>query len=123
MSAATTSSGGSAGPRAVAEEYLRLASIGDADGIAELYAEDAEFVPIPPFQITVRGREAIREHYRAHVSSVRPEFVRLDWVVEGNKCVVEIDSKTAASDDIVQVVDIFTMDDDGKIARLIAYKR
>ena len=101
----------------------RLASIGDADRIADLYAEDAEFVPIPPFKITVRGRDAIREHYRQHVSSVHPEFVNLEWVVEGNKCVVEIDSKVAGSDDIIQVVDIFTMADDGKIARMIAYKR
>jgi ketosteroid isomerase-like protein len=110
-------------PRSVAEEYLRLAAAGDAAGIAELYAEDAEFVPIPPFRIVVRGRDAIRKHYEAHVSSVRPEFLKLDWVVEGNKCVVEIESRPAGSDQIVQVVDVFTIADDGKIARMIAYKR
>ena len=111
------------GARAIAEKYLGLATLGDADAIAELYAENAELLPIPPNTAVVKGRDAIREYYQKHLSNLHPEYVSLDWTVDGRNCVVEIDSRVSGEAEHVYVVDIFTMTEDGKIARMAAYRR
>jgi hypothetical protein len=109
--------------RATAERYLELATAGDADAIADLYAEDSEFLPIPPNEVIVRGREAIRQHYRDHVSTVHPKYESLNWMVDGLQCCVEIHAYVEGRDEHVYVVDIFTMTPDGLIARMAAYRR
>jgi ketosteroid isomerase-like protein len=112
--------------RSVAERYLELASAGDTDAIAELYAEDAIFVPAQPpeprLAREVRGREAIRRHYRDHVASRRPRFTKLEFILDPPHCVVEIEAETVGSDAPVHIVDVFTIAD-GRIARMAAYRR
>jgi hypothetical protein len=109
--------------RLVAERYLELASAGDADAIADLYAEDAVFLPNPPHEVIVRGRDAIRQHYLEHVTAVKPEFRSLRWIVNGGDCCLEFVAYLPARDALLFSVDVFTVNPDGKIARMAAYRR
>ena len=109
--------------KAVAERYLAAASAGDTTTIADLYAEDAVFLPIPPNTLIVVGRDDIRRHYSEHVASVHPRYADLFWIVDGLNVVVEIDAAHPGSDAHTYVVDVFTMTEEGRIARMAAYRR
>jgi uncharacterized protein (TIGR02246 family) len=118
-----TDDGIAARTRATAERYLELASAGDADAIAALYAEDAVFLPTPPHDVILRGRDAIRRHYAEHVSGMHPVFEKLHWVVNGLECCVEIDATIPGEAAHSYIVDVFTMAEDGRIQRMAAYRR
>ena len=51
--------------RAFYERQIALLEAGDVDGVAAQYHDDAALVG---FDVTVRGREAIREHMRGYLA-------------------------------------------------------
>lgn len=84
--------------------------------LADLFTEDAEWVPISPIEPR-RGRDAIRDAYLQRVRHVYRPIVNDRCYVDGDACVVEFevelgDGGTAA------IVDIFTVNRHGEIARL-----
>ncbi|MBV9661762.1 MAG: nuclear transport factor 2 family protein [Acidimicrobiales bacterium] len=109
--------------RSVAERYLQAASSGDTATIADLYDRDAVFLPIPPNTQIIQGLDDVRKHYANHVASVHPHYVDLSWTVDGLNVIVEIEAEVPGQEDHTHVVDVFTMTEHGKIARMAAYRR
>jgi hypothetical protein len=110
--------------RAATERYLELARAGDADAIAELYAEDAEFIPMPPAEGVYRGRQAIKAFYQSVSSGSRhPVYQSMHWVDDGLDCCLELHVLMSDPEEHLHVVDVVTATEDGHIARLAAYRR
>lgn len=106
--------------RHVFQRYCELVSAGDFEAIADLYADDAvveDPVGSPPH----RGRDAIREFYRASAGAVHLE---LEGRVRsaGNEGAAAMIARPAADPALrVETLDVMVFRDDGLIASMRAY--
>ncbi len=106
--------------RNVFQRYCELVSAGDFEGIVELYAEDAT-VEDPIGSTPHRGRDAIRQFYRASAGSVRLE---LEGRVRsaGNAGAAAMIARPSASPQMrVETLDVMTFGDDGLVTSMRAY--
>lgn len=106
--------------RHVFQRYCELVTAGDVDAIARLYAEDAT-VEDPVGSTPHRGRDAIREFYRASAGNVRLE---LEGRVRsaGNEGAAAMIARPAADPSLrVETLDVMVFRDDGLIAAMRAY--
>ena len=105
----------------IAKQYIALSNAVDYNGMANLFAEEAEWVPISPLEPRT-GREAIRAGYLTHVKSKNRPIVNVRYYADGLTCVVEFDVQLEAGE-IASIVDIFTFNERGEISRLAIYRR
>jgi len=106
--------------RSVFQRYCDLVTAGDFDAIANLYAEDAT-VEDPVGSAPHRGRDAIREFYRASAGAVRLE---LEGRVRsaGNEGAAAMIARPSADPTLrVETLDVMVFRDDGLIASMRAY--
>jgi ketosteroid isomerase-like protein len=110
-------------PRDVASRYFELVLRNDADGVVALFADDAEMIPAPrPGSGSHRGRGAIEAHYRSALNKPL-RFAHLQMYESGLSCVVEIQVEVGDDRRPAELVDVFTLDENGKIVRLSVYRR
>jgi hypothetical protein len=128
-------------PEDVAPEYFRSVREKDADGIAQLFAENAVRVS---FQGEVAdGHAAVMDWYvnrdfkqnyiwrfpdgtvvtpvpreSAVVGSLTP---LLPGVVDGNRCAVEV-AVELADGTRYRALDLFTLNEDGRVSELLVYR-
>ena len=107
--------------KSIAKRYIDLSNAVDYNGMADLFAEEAEWVPISPIEPRT-GREAIRAGYLNHVKSKNRPIINARYYADGLTCVVEFDVQLGASE-IASIVDVFTFNERGEISRLAIYKR
>lgn len=104
----------------VAREYIKRSNAVDYDGMADLFAVDAEWYPLTA--MPTRGAEAIRAGYLNTVRATNKPIINDRYYTAGDVCVVEFEvdlgdgSRTG-------IVDIFTVGEDGLIRRLAVYRR
>ena len=101
---------------AVVREFLKGWGDGDAQKLADFHSEDA--VVWNDARTTVRGRDAIHEHYKMHLSVITDCNIAITaLVVAGNTVFTErIDRMKAAGADLeLPVAGVFEVDDAGKI--------
>ena len=107
----------------VVNEYFRLIPERKVAPIAALFAADAIVMPSPlPPSGPVKGAPAIVALYEAMLS-VQTRFVELRMYDESRSCAVEITAEIGEERRILEVVDIFDVNDEGKITRMSVYKR
>ena len=106
--------------RAVFARYCELVTRGDHEAIALLYAPDAT-VEDPVGSVPHRGRDAIREFYRASAGAARLELegrVR----VAGREGAAAMIAYPAADPSLrIETLDVMTFDDAGLITAMRAY--
>ncbi|AMJ63985.1 nuclear transport factor 2 family protein [Hymenobacter sp. PAMC 26628] len=107
--------------KSIAKQYVALSNAVNYNGMADLFAEAAEWIPISPMEPRT-GREAIRAGYLDHVKSKNRPIVNARYYADGLTCVVEFDVQLEAGQ-IAAIVDIFTFNERGEIVRLAIYKR
>lgn len=107
----------------VARRYIALSNAGDYDAMADLFADDAEWIPLLPIA-SRRGREAIRDGYLRQVKATNRPIIndRYYTAPDGRTCVVEFDVDLGEQG-TTAIVDIFTLNDRAEIARLAVYRR
>jgi hypothetical protein len=111
-------------PRQVGERYVELVNAGDLKAIVDLFADDGMVEPPnPAYARRIEGIDAIRAHYGNSVGRRKPHITPTHWYVEGNVCVVELESEVNDSTEPMGVVDVFECTPEGKIVRLTAYRR
>jgi len=102
--------------------YLELAAKGDADGITDLYADDATVEDPVGGEVHI-GRQAIRGFY-ANVEKVNAETEVVTLRALGNEAAffwaLTIDMADVGKMRI-EIISVMTFDDDGKIASMKAY--
>jgi steroid delta-isomerase len=106
--------------RAVFARYCELVTRSDCDAIALLYAPDATVedpVGSPPH----RGREAIREFYRASAGAVRLELEGRVRVAGNAGAAAMIARPTADPSLRIETLDVMTFDDAGLVTSMRAY--
>ena len=83
----------------VPQRYVALIQAGRYDELAQLFAEDAEFMN--PLGDVLRGRNVIGAFYSAFLSDVRPMVrgVRHVWNEKARVCVFELESRMRRQDD------------------------
>lgn len=106
--------------RDVFRRYCELVSAGDFDAIADLYAEDAT-VEDPVGSSPHRGRDAIREFYRASAGSVRLELEGRVRTAGNEGAAAMIARPTADPSLRVETLDVMTFRDDGLVTSMRAY--
>jgi len=109
------------GPESVARRYIQLSNAVDYHAMADLFTEDAEWIPISPTQPR-RGREAIRDGYLRHVKATNRPIVNDRYYTDANTCVVEFEVDLGEQG-TAAIVDIFTINDHDEITRLAVYRR
>ena len=107
--------------RSVMERYAKLMCDGDADGIAALYSDDC-FVEDPVGGDPIQGIEAVRGFYAATSPNLLVE-VSGPICVAGNHCAMPMLAELTMNDQksYIDVIDVMTFDDDGKITSMKAY--
>jgi hypothetical protein len=111
-------------PRQLGERYVELVNAGDLKSIVDLFADDGMVEPPnPAYARRIEGIDAIRAHYSNSVGRRKPHITATHWYVEGNVCIVELETEVNDSTEPMGVVDIFECTPEGKIARLTAYRR
>jgi len=108
-------------PKDVARRYVELSNAVDYNAMADLFAEDADWIPISPIEPR-KGREAIRQGYLKQVEHTNRPIVNDRYYAEGDTCVVEFEVQLG-DDRVAAIVDVFTVNDEGEIARLAVYRR
>lgn len=106
----------------VVGDYVRLMSAGDWQGIAALYADDAT-VEDPVGTDPVRGIEAITAFYRTN-SAASPRLELAGPVrVAGREAAFPFSAHLTweGRSTRIDVIDIFTFNEQGKIAAMRAY--
>ena len=109
-------------PADTARQYVDLFNTRQFRAMGELFAEDGLWQP-PPHSPETRGRAAIIAGYEKLADfPMTTNFTDASYYVHGNVAVVEM---KATSPDSPQssVVDVFEVDDAGKILRMTAYTR
>jgi hypothetical protein len=107
--------------KSIAKQYLALSNAVDYNGRADLFAEEAEWVPISLIEPRT-GREAIRAGYLNHVKSENRLISNVRHYADGLTWVVEFDVQLEAGE-IASVDDIFTFNECGEISRIASYKQ
>jgi ketosteroid isomerase-like protein len=111
-------------PRQVGERYVELVNAGDLPSVVELFAQDGMVEPPnPAYARRIEGIAAIRDHYSNSVGRRKPKITATHWYATGDVCIVELESEVNDSPDPMGIVDIFELDEAGKIVRLTAYRR
>jgi len=105
----------------VARRYIELSNAVDYEAIAELFAIDADWIPITPIE-SRKGREAIREGYREQVKHINRPIINARYYVDGDTCVAEFEVDLG-NGKVAGVVDVFTLNAEGEITRLAVYRR
>jgi len=108
-------------PKGVARRYVELSNAVDYDAMADLFAEDADWIPISPIEPR-KGRAAIRQGYQQQVEHTNRPIINDRYYAEGDTCVVEFEV-ALGGDRVAAIVDVFTVNDEGEIARLAVYRR
>jgi steroid delta-isomerase len=106
--------------RGVFQRYCELVSAGDFEAIARLYAADAT-VEDPIGSPAHRGREAIREFYRASAGQARLELEGRVRVAGREGAAAMVARPTADPSMRVETLDVMTFDDDGLVTSMRAY--
>lgn len=106
--------------RAVLERYVACMTSGDCDGIMALYADDAT-VEDPVGSEPRRGREAILELYRNAAGKVRLELDGRVRVAANSAAAPMLGRATGMEGMVIEIVDVMTFDDDGRITSMRAY--
>ena len=107
--------------RAAMQRYAKLMCDSDADGIAALFSEDC-FVEDPVGGDPIRGLDAVRGFYAATSPNLHVE-VSGPICVAGNGCAVPMVAELTMNDQksYIDVIDVMTFDDGGKITSMKAY--
>lgn len=105
----------------VARRYVELSNAVNDNALADILADDAEWIPISPREPR-KGREAIRQGYLQHVEHTNRPIINDRYHVAGDTCVVEFEVDLGG-DRVAGIVDVFTVNDEGEIARLAVYRR
>jgi steroid delta-isomerase len=106
--------------RKVFQRYAELVTARDFEAIANLYAEDAT-VEDPIGSAPHRGRDAIREFYRASAGRVRLALEGRVRVAGREAAAAMIAHPTGADGMVVDTIDVMTFDDVGLITSMRAY--
>ncbi len=104
----------------VARDYIRRSNAVDYAGMADLFAEDAEWYPL--IATPTRGAEAIRAGYLNNVRATNRPIINDRYYTAGDVCVVEFEVDLGDAGR-AGIVDIFTVGKDGLIRRLAVYRR
>jgi ketosteroid isomerase-like protein len=107
--------------KSLAQQYVALSNAVDYNGMADLFAEDAHWLPLAPLAPRF-GQAAIRAGYLQHVKSTNRPIVHARYYAEGLTCVVEFEVELEDGNRAF-IVDVFTFNEAGKIVRLAIYKR
>lgn len=104
----------------VARAYIAASNRNDQASMVENFHPDAQWIPIAPIE-PLRGLEVIREHYLNEVRTLNAPIVEDVYVANEHRCVVEfvVDHPEHGR---VPIVDVFDVDDDGRITRLAVYR-
>jgi len=105
----------------VARRYIALSNAVDYNAMADLFAADADWIPISPVEPR-KGREAIRSGYREQVKPTNRPIINDRYYSDGDTCVVEFEVDLGDAG-VAGIVDVFTLNGDGEIARLAIYRR
>lgn len=108
-------------PERVARAYIAASNADDQHAMAELFHDDAEWIPIAPMEPR-RGRAAISERYLTEVKALRAPIIEDTYTADDRRCVVEfvVDHPERGR---VPIVDVFDVDPGGRITRLAVYRR
>lgn len=109
--------------RAAAENHAKLFSSADKQGWLDIYAENAEFADPYPAPYSV-GRAGLVEFWdRVYAMASNYAFDIQQLVVAGDRAVMTFTLSLDMGGDryAFDGVDVFEVDDDGKIARFTAY--
>ena len=110
--------------KAAVEAYAAAHTAGDIDAIAALFAQDAELAD-PVDQPTKVGRAAIRDFFAGthegtqgfELSITGPVRAVGSWAAVPLRAVTRIGDSTFT----VEIIDVFTFDDDGLFSLMQAY--
>jgi steroid delta-isomerase len=110
--------------RTAFEQYTARLTAGDGDGVASLFADDA-WIEDPLGAAKHVGRDDILKFYRGAVERAHPE-VRLTGPVRVssmNEAAAPMQSRSnfGGSPKEIDIIDVFTFDDDGLITSMRAY--
>jgi steroid delta-isomerase len=107
--------------RRILERYIRHMCESDADGIMQLYADDAT-VEDPVGANPIRGREALHAFYTAAVPQLMVEItgpIRVAGLECAMPLVAEVTMESGKS--YIDVIDIMRFNEQGKIVSMRAY--
>lgn len=105
----------------VAHRYIELSNAVDYEAMAELFAVDADWIPITPMEPR-KGRESIREGYLAQVKHTNRPIINARYYTDGDACVAEFEVDLGDGE-LAGIVDVFTLNSEGEIAMLAVYRR
>ena len=106
--------------RAVFQRYCELVTAGDFEAVTLLYASDAT-VEDPIGAAPHRGRDAIREFYRASAGVVRLELEGRVRAAGREGAAAMIARPNADPSMRIETLDVMTFDDDGLVTSMRAY--
>lgn len=106
--------------RGVFARYCELVSAGDFEAVTQLYAPDA-VVEDPVGSEPHRGRDAIREFYRASAGAVRLELEGRPRVTARAGAAAMVARPTADPAMRIETLDVMTLGDDGLVTSMCAY--
>lgn len=104
----------------MAEQYVQMATADAKEGLAQLFAPDAEFHA--PDGNVYHGRDQIAAFYRSHLANIVPTFHIHKAVVENDNCWIEL-ADGPTDQPTLLATNHFTVGDDELITRLGVYLR
>lgn len=104
----------------VARTYIEASNRGDHAAMADLFHTDAEWIPIAPIPPR-RGAAAIRERYLTEVKAMNAPIIDAVYTADDQRCIVEF-RVDHPEQGLLPIVDVFTVDDHGRITRLAVYR-
>jgi steroid delta-isomerase len=106
------------------EQYVSRLSAGDGDGVAALFADDA-WIEDPLGSERKQGKQAIVEFYRGAIERAHPQVELTGPVRTTNlpEAAAPLRSRSffGGRHTVIDIIDIFTFDDDGLITSMRAY--
>ena len=110
-------------PLETARTYMNHLAAGRFAELGALFAEDSVWQPPPPLP-EVRGGAAILAGYTA-LGAVTPPLnvVECRYLVDGQTVAVEFTVADADGGNRSAVVDVFDVDEEGRVVRMTAYSR
>lgn len=109
---------------ALAARYVALVTAGKADEVAGLYSDDA--IILEPSRQNLRGIEEVRSFYRTRLATMQPQVAAVAYTGDDRDCMVELVAKRQLQGQtryVLVSVDHFTVGDDGKAIRMVAFPR
>lgn len=105
----------------IAKKYIECSNAVDYNAIADLFDENADWVPISPIE-PIKGKDAIRDRYLNHVKKINRPIINDIYYADGLTCIVEF-AVQMEDHSVVELVDIFTFNEQGKIIKLSVYRK